>query len=284
MNVVWSVLGPLLAEIQTRLDQELRLGDLAERAGLSPFRLHRLFKAALGETLRAWIERHRLERATFRMLIQDASLIEIALDCGFGNSETFARAFRRRYRRSPATWRAWARTQVAAAQVDSEAVALPDQALSATKIICLNTLHLATLRHYGSYDNVPESLFETLDDWAARRLAPGPRIWMGIGRDAPATTPTEKMRFDACLVVPEPFSDEGEITHRVLPGGTFALTTHVGPYTALAAAYATILPRLLADARYTLIGLPAVEFYRRTRVSVRAQVNHTDICLPIAMR
>jgi AraC-like DNA-binding protein len=55
------------------------------------------------------------------MLIQDASLIEIALDCGFGNSETFARAFRRRYRRSPATWRAWARTQVAAAQVDSEA-------------------------------------------------------------------------------------------------------------------------------------------------------------------
>jgi AraC family transcriptional regulator len=44
------------------------------------------------------------------MLIHDVTLLEIALDCGFQNHETFTRAFRRRFVMAPSRYRAWGRT------------------------------------------------------------------------------------------------------------------------------------------------------------------------------
>jgi AraC family transcriptional regulator len=104
---------------------------------------------------------------------------------------------------------------------------------------------------------------------------------MGIGHDAPGTTPPERLRFDAALVVPGPFAFEGNIGYELLPGGTFAITTHVGPYETLPAAYGAIFPRLLALPGYRLVGLPAVEIYHTTRVNARYRLNHTDLCLPV---
>src|SRR4029434_3055469 len=92
---------------------------------------------------------------------------------------------------------------------------------------------------------VPESLFDEVEAWAARRGLQGPLVWMGIGHDAPGTTPPERLRFDAALVVPGPFAPEGNIAHQLLPGGPFAVTTHAGPYETLTAAYKAIFPRLL---------------------------------------
>ena len=78
-------------------------------------------------------------------------------------------------------------------------------------MIPLRPAHLAFRRHVGPYESVPESLFDELEDWAARRELPGPPVWMGIGHDAPGTTPPEQLRFDAALVVPGPFAPEGQI-------------------------------------------------------------------------
>jgi DNA gyrase inhibitor GyrI len=49
---------------------------------------------------------------------------------------------------------------------------------------------------------------------------------MGIGHDAPVTTPPEQLRFDAALAVSGPFAPEGRIGHQFLRGGHFAITTH----------------------------------------------------------
>ena len=113
---------------------------------------------------------------------------------------------------------------------------------------------------------------------------PGPPVWMGIGHDAPGTTPPERLRFDAALVVPGPFASDGKVGYQLLPGGPFAVTTHVGPYETLPAAYGAIFPRLLALPGYQLVGLPAVEIYHTTRVNVRYRLNHTDLCLPVSPR
>jgi AraC family transcriptional regulator len=148
----------------------------------------------------------------------------------------------------------------------------------------MRSVHLAFRRHVGPYESVPESLFDDLEDWAARCGLQGPPVWMGIGHDAPGTTAPERLRFDAALVVPGPFISEGKIGHQVLAGGPFAVTTHVGPYETLPAAYGAIFPRLLTLPGYQLVGLPAVEIYHTTRVNVRHRLNHTDLCLPVAPR
>ncbi len=280
----WETLLPLLVHIQAHLDEDLSLAALSRKAGLSPFHLQRRFKAAVGETPKAYTSRLRLERGAFRLLVHDSNVLDIALECGFQNHEAFLRAFRRRFGRAPRDYRKWVREQLSAWQETEPAECAegaPAFEISATKVIPLRSVHLAFRRHTGPYELVPESLFDDLEAWAALRGLPGPRVWMGIGHDAPGTTPPERLRFDAALVVPGPFASEGNIGYELLPGGPFAVTTHAGPYETLPAAYGAIFPRLLALPGYQLVGLPAVEIYHTTRVNARYRLNHTDLCLPV---
>lgn len=280
----WETLLPLLVHIQAHLEEDLSLDALSRKAGLSPFYLQRLFKEAIGETPKAYTSRLRLERGAFRLLVHDSTVLDIALDCGFQSPETFLRAFRRHFGRVPSDYREWVRCQLTAwgkhAPEDCPETA-PAFEISATKVKPLRPAHLAFRRHVGPYESAPESLFEELEEWAARCALPGPPVWMGIGHDSPGTTPAEQLRFDAALVVPGPFAPEGQIAYQLLPGGPFAVTTHAGPYDTLPAAYAEIFPRLMALARYRLVGLPTVEIYHTTRVNVRHRLNHTDLCLPV---
>lgn len=276
----------LLVYIQANLDGDLSLTALSRKARLSPSYLHRLFKSTVGETVKAYTERLRLEHGAFRLLIQEGTLLEVALDCGYHSHETFTRAFRRRFGMPPQDYRQRARRALPTTDPTAadQAGAKPTYELSATRVVRFREIHLAFIRHTGPYETVPQELFDTLADWAQRRGIPGPWMWMGIGHDAPATTAPERLRFDAALVVPSPFAPEGRIGHQVLAGGDFAVTKHSGPLATLGPAYATILSRALALPRHRLIGLPAVEIYHTTGVNLAQPLHHTDICLPVAQR
>jgi AraC-like DNA-binding protein len=154
----WDTLAPLLGHIHTNLDGDLRLETLAHRAGLSPSQLHRLFVTGLHETPKAAVTRLRLARCAFRMAIEDASLLTIALDAGFKNQETFIRAFRRQYGRTPGAYRRWLAEQHGAwrnQRLSEPGRATAGFALSATKVVSLRAMHLACVRHVGPYEEVP---------------------------------------------------------------------------------------------------------------------------------
>ena len=101
----------LLVYIQAHLDEDLSLEVLSAKASLSPAHFQRTFQAFVGETPKNYVTRLRLERAAFRLLIHDVTVLDIALDCGFQNHETFTRAFGRRFGMPPTSYRAWVRTQ-----------------------------------------------------------------------------------------------------------------------------------------------------------------------------
>lgn len=278
----WERLTPLLVYIQANLDQDLTLATLGRRANLSPDHLQRVFKAAVGETPKAHVTRLRVERAAFCLLAHESPVAEIAAHCGFQHPETFIRAFRRRFGASPREYRSSRRAAVAGwNRGRRESLAGARYELSRTSLIDIRPAHVAFRRHVGPYEDVPESLFDELERWAARRRLRPPRIWAGVGHDAPGVTPPGQLRFDAALVVPAPFEPSGSIGCQLLAGGPHAVTTHVGPYETLGAAYAEIFPRLVAFTEYDVVGLPALEVYHAARISVRFALNHTDICLPM---
>jgi AraC family transcriptional regulator len=278
----WETLTPLLVYIQANLDQDLTLAALGKKANLSPAHLQRVFKAEIGESPKAYVTQLRVERGAFCLLAHESPIGEIAASCGFQNPETFIRAFRRRFGKAPSAYRSAVRaTADAWAEDHRESLGARRFEISKTRLIDIRPTHLAFRRHVGPYEDVPESIFNELERWASRRRVSGPRIWMGIGHDAPMATPPDKLRFDAALVVPGPFDADGLIGYQLLPGGTHAVTTHVGPYETLGAAYATIFPRLAAFKDYLPLGLPAVEVYHTARINVRFALNHTDLCLPM---
>lgn len=272
----------LLVHIQANLDSDLTLESLSQRVGLSAPHFQRVFKALVGESPKQYVLRLRLERAAFRLLVHDETVLEIALHGGFGSHETFTRAFHRRFGLTPNSYRAHTRTRLPGqgeGTLGDEATA--EYSISATKVRRLRPAHLAFMRHVGPYEEVPESLFDTLSTWAAKRGLNDTPIWMGLGHDAPGTTAPEKLRFDAALVVDNRFESEPHIGYQFFPGGEFAVTTHAGPWTTLSLAYLAIFPRVISIPRYQLIGLPAVEFYRTTRVDTRSHLAVTEICLPV---
>ena len=278
----WETLTPLLVHIQANLEQDLGLATLGSRANLSPAHLQRVFKAAIGETPKAYVTRLRVERAAFCLLAHESQIAEIAATCGFQNPETFIRAFRRRFGASPREYRSSQRAAAAGWNRERrESLTGARYELSRTRLIDMRPVHVAFRRHVGPYEDVPESLFDELERWAARRRLSPPRIWAGIGHDAPIATPPDKLRFDAALVVPGPFEPHGMVGCQLLAGGPHAVTTHVGPYETLGRAYAEIFPRLAAFKDYDFVGLPVLEVYHAARISVRFALNHTDICLPM---
>jgi AraC family transcriptional regulator len=82
-----------LVYIQTHLEDELTLERLAGRAGFSPFHFHRVFSEFVGEPVKEYIRRLRLERGAYRLKISQDPIVRIALDSGFKTHETFTRAF-----------------------------------------------------------------------------------------------------------------------------------------------------------------------------------------------
>jgi AraC family transcriptional regulator len=95
----------LTAHIVANLDTTLRTRDLAALVRLSPFHFCRAFRDSLGDSPHSYVMRRRVERAQGLMLSTDASLAQIAADCGLADQAHFNKLFRRFAGESPGAWR-----------------------------------------------------------------------------------------------------------------------------------------------------------------------------------
>jgi transcriptional regulator GlxA family with amidase domain len=91
--------------IRDRLEQPIRLQELAEQVSLSVGHFCRAFKASLGESPYAHIIELRLTLAKELMLTTRDSLSEIAFACGFANQAHLSKLFRDRVGEPPNAWR-----------------------------------------------------------------------------------------------------------------------------------------------------------------------------------
>ena len=137
---------PALVHIQAHLDQDLSLDVLASHVGLSKYHFHELFQSATGETPKSYVERLRLEWAAVQLRIRRVAVVDVALECGYRNHETFSRAFRGRFLTSPSEYRKqWFRLEHDTPRVRFQRA--PDEApsgeLSTTRIVRLSPLTVA---------------------------------------------------------------------------------------------------------------------------------------------
>jgi AraC-like DNA-binding protein len=90
-------LGPLakaVERIRRDFASPLRIGTLAEEAGLSLSCFERNMRAVLHVSPRQLLTRIRVEAAAHALRTTDRSLVEIALDCGYCDQPTFCRQFK----------------------------------------------------------------------------------------------------------------------------------------------------------------------------------------------
>jgi len=91
--------------IERRPSARLTLEWLAREAGLSPYHFLRTFERVTGVTPHQYVLRARLREAALRLAAERARIIDIALDCGFGDVSNFNRSFRAEFGVSPRAYR-----------------------------------------------------------------------------------------------------------------------------------------------------------------------------------
>jgi AraC family transcriptional regulator len=282
----------VLVEIQRRLDEPLPLADLARVAGLSPHHFHHVFSGLLGESLHAHIRRLRLERAAGRLKLSRLSVVQIALEAGYETHEAFTRAFRASFGCSPSQFRQRHSypAQLAAgcgvhydhpARVRNFRIARFASKTMNVEIKSLQPMRVAFMRHVGSYDQVGATWDRLLMILGKEGWLGGQNLFIGLCHDDPAVTPTDKVRYDACVTVDPDFRPTGEVSVQIIAGGDYAVMTHFGPYDKLGESYARLLGQWLPRSGRTLRVTPCFDVYLNSPESTEPADLITDIYAPL---
>ena len=95
----------VLDYIDGNLGRQLTLDQLAAEACLSPFHFSRLFRRATGLAPHRYVTGRRVQAAKDALALAGPSLIDIALDKGFGSLDNFIRVFRKNTGLTPGQYR-----------------------------------------------------------------------------------------------------------------------------------------------------------------------------------
>jgi AraC family transcriptional regulator len=97
----WEAVQKTLDIIESRIDEEISIEELAGFAALSPFYYQRLFARLVKKPVRAYIKLRRLAGACEALKNTDKRITDIAFEYGFGSYEVFARGFKEVYGVTP---------------------------------------------------------------------------------------------------------------------------------------------------------------------------------------
>ena len=181
--------------IQEHLDEELPLDRLARVAHFSPFHFHRIFRGLVGEGVKEYVRRLRLESAAVALKNTDRSIIDIALRAGYNAHESFSRAFRQMFGVSPSQFRAGQHPIT----LSKEVPIMPTETTAReVRIETVPRRRVAFIRHSGPYGEA-EGVFQRLCAWAgARGLFNRETLVLGICHDDPeVTAPRRKSALTA---------------------------------------------------------------------------------------
>ncbi|MFI2856585.1 helix-turn-helix transcriptional regulator [Paenibacillus sp. JSM ZJ436] len=91
--------------IQANLEESWNLAKLAQISGMSTSYFHSVFTKVMQQTPNQYINELRLEKAKKMLLTTDASILDIAMRCGFGSSAYFGFLFKKKTGVSPIHFR-----------------------------------------------------------------------------------------------------------------------------------------------------------------------------------
>lgn len=215
--------------IDRHLFEPLSVDELSRQAHFSRFHFQRQFAAYTGLSTTRYIQLLRLRKASYQLVFQERRPItDIALETGFGNAESFSRAFKKCFGQTPTQFRtqpAW--------QPWNQRMPLPQRSRSPNmnvNIVDFSETLVAALEHRGPPARVMESVRSFIDWRKQSGLSPiASSRTFGIAYDDPATTPPDEFRFDVCGEVLEavPENPQGVVNKR-LAAGRYAVVRHIG--------------------------------------------------------
>jgi AraC family transcriptional regulator len=305
--------------IEQNLTRDFTLDEIANVAGFSKYHFHRIFYSFVGETLFQFIQRLRLEKGA-TLLLSDLRkpVTEVALECGFANSSSFAKSFKQYFAVSATGWRDMGCAACMKQRNIEEADSNPGQplrnegkALSPENVYIeyvnntqiwryalmenenrvvevkdLPELTLAYVRYVGPYKgdgDLFEGLFGKLFQWAGpRNLLQYPETkTIIIYHDNPDITDEMKLRISVSITVPAETAVDGEIGKMVIPAGKYALARFELGNDDYQEAWDWVYRTWLPESGYQPDDRPCFEMYHNDPKTHPQGKSIVDICIGV---
>ncbi len=275
----------ILDYIDRHLDEELTVDKLALVANLSRFHFHRQFSLYCGISISRYIQLARLKRASYRLVFNPLEpVIEIALEAGFENPESFSRAFKTAFAQTPSSfrrrpdWAQWGMIYKESAKERKFPVENKE-----VKVLEFDSTLVACLEHHGDPMKVNESACRFIEWRKTSGLSPfNSSRTFGVPYSDPDNTPRDEFRFDICGSVDKevPENPQGVITKEI-PGGRCAVLRHLGSHDAIADSVYFLYRNWLPESGEELRDFPCYFHYLNSAFNTPEAELITDVYLPL---
>ena len=106
----------------------------------------------------------------------------------------------------------------------------------------------------------------------------------GVALDDPATTPPERLRYDAGIEVPAGFSGTGPYHLTVIAGGTYAVAAFKGTAAEIGAAWGAVMGQALpaSGAKFDTSRMPFEHYAKDFAVDPETGAFACELCIPVA--
>ena len=272
----------VLDYIDQHLGEALSVEQLSRVANFSKYHFHRQFSEYAGITVFKYIQLMRLRRASYQLAFNvQVRIIDIALEAGFENPESFSRAFKQAFGQTPSEFRA-----SPAWQPWHEKYQVPSRErrqVMEVKIVEFNQTEVAALEHRGAPTLVNDSVRVFIEWRKASQLSPVKTSkTFGIAYNDPATTEPDDFRFDICGSVTAAVPDNPQgVLNKLIPGGRCAVVRHVGPHNKIGECAYYLYREWLPDSGEDLRDFPLFFHYLNLIPETPEHDLVTDIYLPL---
>ncbi len=268
--------------IYNNLDKDLSIEKLSKVASFSKFHFHRQFSGYMGISVYKYIQLLRLKRASYQLVYnKSAKVIDIALDSGFENHESFSRAFKKNFKQTPTqfrnkpAWKPW--------HEKYNLIKFKGNHIMQVEIVDFKETKVAVLEHRGD----PELLNDSIQKFIEWRKESGQSPvnssqTYGLVYDDPNNTEAEKFRFDICgSVVSEVPANANNVINKIIPGGRCAVIHHTGSHDLMHNKIYDLYGKWLPESKEELRDFPMFFHYINLLPEVAENELLTDIYLPL---
>lgn len=224
-------LKKVLQYIDTALGQELSIAQLSAVAAFSKFHFHRQFSAAFGISVFSYVQLCRLKRAAHQLAFRPGmSVIQIAIEHGYNEPESFSRAFKKHTGQTPKSpqWEAWDTLQLNYRELRKQHMAM-NYDFTQVRLVDFPAMPIAAREHRGNPALIGNTIREFIDWRKQHQLSPKHYATFNILHTHPDEVAAADFRFDIATSVESDFSTtDAHIVLKQITAGPCAVLRHVG--------------------------------------------------------
>lgn len=243
----------ILTFLENNYHRQIDPTELEEISNYSYRNIQRIFNAILMETIGNFCTRLKLENAYKQLLYTDHSITDVAYDVGYGNNQSFAKAFKNKFEITPLEAR------------QNKKVLFEDYIkVKKDKLLFIDfeyeykdkiSIYYKTLIS-NNYNN--NAINELWDAVLEENKAISSYKCFGVIVDQPIISDKEKSRYELCI---DRCVDPKLYLSKTIFGGWYAKYIHSGSYDEIEETYRKIYYRWLYESNYELDTSPIIEQY-----------------------